>query len=66
MEDIIAHRLVSPHKQPEYLVLFRGYGPEDNLWLPQKILQACLTDKHPITLRHIMMGHMFYYVKTAC
>ncbi len=39
MEDIITHRLVGPHKQPEYLVRFKGYGAEDNLWLPQQNLE---------------------------
>ncbi len=34
VEDILAHRLVGPHKQPEFLVCFKGYGPEDDIWLP--------------------------------
>ncbi len=48
VDDIIADRLVCPHKLPEYLVRFKGYGPEDDLWLPQRnlehapeILRAC-------------------------
>ncbi len=39
VEDIIAHRLVCPHKLPEYLVRFKGYGLEDGLWLPQRNLE---------------------------
>ncbi len=31
--------MVGPHKQPEYLVWFKGYCPEDNLWLPQRNLE---------------------------
>ncbi len=42
LEDIIAHRLVSPHKRPEYLVRFKGYGTEDNLWLPRRNVEHAL------------------------
>ncbi len=31
VEDIIAHRLVGPKQLPEYLMWFKGYGPEDDL-----------------------------------
>ncbi len=39
LEDILAHLLVGPHKQPEFLVSFKGYGQEDDLWLPQLNLE---------------------------
>ncbi len=39
VEDIIAHRLVGPKQLPEYLMRFKGYWPEDDLWLPQKNLE---------------------------
>ncbi len=39
LEDILAHHLVGPHKRPEFLVSFKGYGPEDDLWLPQHNLE---------------------------
>ncbi len=39
VEDIIAHQLVGPSRQPEYLVWFKGYGPEENLWLSQQNLE---------------------------
>ncbi len=35
VEDILAHRLVGPSKQSEFLVHFKGYEQEDDLWLPQ-------------------------------
>ncbi len=38
-EDIIAHQLVSHNKLPEYLVRFKGYCPEDNVWLPHQNLE---------------------------
>ncbi len=32
VEVIIEHQLVGPHKQPEYLVQFKGYWPEAGIW----------------------------------
>ncbi len=39
VEDIIAHRLVGPKQRPKYLVRFKGYWPEGDLWFPQKNLE---------------------------
>ena len=36
VEDIISHRLVN--KRMQYLVRFKSYGPEEDLWLPLKNL----------------------------
>ncbi len=42
VEDIITHRLAGPHKRPEYLLRFKGYGPEDYLWLSQQNVELAL------------------------
>lgn len=47
VEEILSHRV--NHKRTEYLVRFVGYGPEDDLWLPERNLQnaqAILQDYH--------------------
>jgi hypothetical protein len=37
VEEILSHRGAGARTQ--YLVRFRGYGPEDDLWLPQRNLK---------------------------
>jgi hypothetical protein len=37
VEDLLSHQ--NEGTKTEYLVQFKGYGPEDDLWLPQRNLE---------------------------
>ena len=41
VEEILSHQV--NHKRTEYLVRFVGYGPEDDLWLPERNLANATT-----------------------
>lgn len=57
VNDIIAHQLVN--KKTQYLVQFKSYGPEDDLWLPKTNLSNAPAivhayEKHQLDCFHLL------------
>ena len=40
IENILNHRRRRSGKTYEYLITWTGYGPEENMWLPEKELKS--------------------------